>query len=477
MARLLYGATSGDYTMTAGGRVIPNAEIEIWDAIEGGTQVTDLTDYDGNPCTVVTSGADGLVRFYGPDGENDNLWMDSRQGSRLLARPTVLTASIGDGSILDEDIAADADIDRTKIAGTALTEADGVGPAALNIPIGVWDDYTGRADAPLTEAHVTRSGHPITLFAIGDDFAIDGGSLTHPITTGTTAAYLGVEAAAVVRDMRVQVKWTDAAEVDDEVAVMIVSGSPFTVEGYADAGAHVLIYRDQWVYQTYAAGVGPTMLDSGTFPELPYGVWHTFRLTYDVYQPTLWFPDGSTHTVAYSSTITARWGAHATFELFSTGDQNPAALRAWAFSPDVILDIPVPVTGVAEHIEAPTTAITSITGGFVVVDTLTVVVPSSKVLHVIAMEYVVQGAGNLYAQVDVAGNGTATQIQLLEYAACDRTFVISAVLDLSDFTVGTSQTLNVRLFSAASSAEHRLNSGEHKRQSIVAVPLFAAAFA
>ena len=121
MARLLYGATSGDYTMTAGGRVIPNAEIEIWDAIEGGTQITDLTDYDGNPCTVVTSGADGLVRFYGPDGENDNLWMDSRQGSRLLVRPTVLTATIGDGSILDEDIAADADINRSKIAGTALT--------------------------------------------------------------------------------------------------------------------------------------------------------------------------------------------------------------------------------------------------------------------------------------------------------------------------------------------------------------------
>jgi len=126
MARLLYGATSGDYTMTAGGRVIPNAEIEIWDAIEGGTQITDLTDYDGNPCTVVTSGADGLVRFYGPDGENDNLWMDSRQGSRLLVRPTVLTASIGDGSILDEDIAADADIGRSKIAGTALT-ADSMG--------------------------------------------------------------------------------------------------------------------------------------------------------------------------------------------------------------------------------------------------------------------------------------------------------------------------------------------------------------
>ena len=127
MARLLYGATSGDYTMTTAGRAIPNAVVQIWDAIEGGNQITDLTDYDGNPCTVVTSGSDGLVRFYGPDGENDNLWMDSGQGSRLLVRPTVLTASIGDGSILNEDIAADADIDRSKIAGTALTsESTGI---------------------------------------------------------------------------------------------------------------------------------------------------------------------------------------------------------------------------------------------------------------------------------------------------------------------------------------------------------------
>ena len=146
MARLLYGATSGDYTMTAGGRVIPNAPVEIWDAIEGGTQITDLTDYDGNPCTVVTSGADGLVRFYGPDGENDNLWMDSRQGSRLLVRPTVLTATIGDGSILDEDIAADADIDRSKIAGTALT-ADSMGVFNVKDYGAVGDGTTDDTDA------------------------------------------------------------------------------------------------------------------------------------------------------------------------------------------------------------------------------------------------------------------------------------------------------------------------------------------
>lgn len=127
MARLLYGCTAADYTTTSGGRVVPNAELTVWDAIEGGTQITDLTDYDGNAVATVISEGTGYVRFYGPDGENDNLWLDSGQNARVLVRPTVITADIGDGSILDEDINASAAIARTKIAGTALTaESTGV---------------------------------------------------------------------------------------------------------------------------------------------------------------------------------------------------------------------------------------------------------------------------------------------------------------------------------------------------------------
>lgn len=160
MARLLYGATSGDYTMTAAGRVIPNAVVQIWDAIEDGNQITDLTDYDGNPCTVVTSGSDGLVRFYGPPGENDNLWMDTGQGERLLVRPTVLTASIGDGSILDEDINAAADIDRSKIAGTALTTGS---TGVFNVAdYGATGDGTDDSDA--ISATIAAAGEGGTVF-------------------------------------------------------------------------------------------------------------------------------------------------------------------------------------------------------------------------------------------------------------------------------------------------------------------------
>ena len=89
----------------------------------GRHSITDLTDYDGNPCTVVTSGADGLVRFYGPDGENDNLGWIRGKGSRLL-RPTVLTATISDGSI--GDIAADADIAAAGHRNRAPSDITGV---------------------------------------------------------------------------------------------------------------------------------------------------------------------------------------------------------------------------------------------------------------------------------------------------------------------------------------------------------------
>ncbi len=121
MSRNMYGATSADFTVTAGGRPVPSVELTIWDARIGGTQITDLLDVDSAACTTITSGADGSVVFYGPDGENDTLWLESGIGSRLATRPTVLTAEIADGSILDEDINAAADIGRSKIAGTALT--------------------------------------------------------------------------------------------------------------------------------------------------------------------------------------------------------------------------------------------------------------------------------------------------------------------------------------------------------------------
>ena len=87
MARQMYGATSADFTLTAGGRVVPGATLTVWTARTGGTQVTDLLDRDSVATTTVTSGGDGSVVFYGPDETRDTLWLSSGQGSRVAVRP------------------------------------------------------------------------------------------------------------------------------------------------------------------------------------------------------------------------------------------------------------------------------------------------------------------------------------------------------------------------------------------------------
>ena len=39
MARNMYGATSADFTITSGGRVIPGAVLTLWSARTGGTNL------------------------------------------------------------------------------------------------------------------------------------------------------------------------------------------------------------------------------------------------------------------------------------------------------------------------------------------------------------------------------------------------------------------------------------------------------
>ena len=97
MARNMYGATSADFTLTAGGRVVPGAVLTVWTARTGGTQVTDLLDADSVACTTVTSGADGSVAYYGPDDDRSTHWADSGQGARVainLAEPVPTTPAV-----------------------------------------------------------------------------------------------------------------------------------------------------------------------------------------------------------------------------------------------------------------------------------------------------------------------------------------------------------------------------------------------
>lgn len=97
MARNMYGATSADFTLTSGGRVVPGATLTIWSARTGGTQITDLLDVDSVATTTVTSDADGSIVYYGPNNDKTVHWADSGVGNRIAVRPTDIT---GDPPVL-----------------------------------------------------------------------------------------------------------------------------------------------------------------------------------------------------------------------------------------------------------------------------------------------------------------------------------------------------------------------------------------
>jgi hypothetical protein len=142
VARNMYGATSADFTLTSGGRVVPGATLTIWSARTGGTQITDLLDRDSVATTTVTSDADGSVVYYGPNNDKTVHWADSGVGNRIAIRPVDIT---GDPPVLS--------------IGTV-----GTGAAAANL--------TGTSEAPVLNLTLPAAGTNSITTAMLQDAAV-----------------------------------------------------------------------------------------------------------------------------------------------------------------------------------------------------------------------------------------------------------------------------------------------------------------
>jgi len=161
MTRRLYGCTPADFTIAPDGALVPGATVSVHDARTGGAKVADLTDLAGAPIAEPTSDTLGLVAFFGPDGLDKTLWLDTGIGQRLAIKPVdppraplrlgTVAAGPAAGAALNGDPVAGYTLDLT-IPGAGIAS---IGTAQL-------------ADGAVTlaklaaDAHMIRVTHPNT---------------------------------------------------------------------------------------------------------------------------------------------------------------------------------------------------------------------------------------------------------------------------------------------------------------------------
>lgn len=138
-----FGGSPSDYAMEKVGLQLllrPESEGTVWDAVEDGTQITDLTDLAGTPISEVVADGDGAVAFYGPDGVT-SLYVDFGYGRRYA----LVANDVGD--IFTDFIAQGG-------APGGWAELDGTGKVPseqLPPPIGDWAKHVASASATTAE--------------------------------------------------------------------------------------------------------------------------------------------------------------------------------------------------------------------------------------------------------------------------------------------------------------------------------------
>lgn len=373
------------------------------------------------------------------------------------------------GVVDDESVAAVVDEPLTSAALSANIE-DRIQTAKGT----AFHDLSGVADGAVPTPHVLDSGHPFTLTNTGGtDLAVGEGALD--IGAGTLG-YLNMGPLPEdIKSFWFQVLWHDDGYATDEAAVVVVSNDLFHpvsgVAAYADAGGHLPMTTKRWDFQWRDSDNSSATVTAFIYGEpLAYEVWHTFGMTWDGKQATVWMPDGTSQAVTVDANITSRWGKWATVEIVGQGVTNRCRIRNWQISSDLSIRRPTLTRASvpqAKMVKAPETASTAIGGSFAVVATRQIKVPPSKKISVFGSLPVSHaGDGTLSLRCDVGGNvnsyGATT---LLEAQAYSGMLGFHTVCDLSDFAVGTLQTVNVRLAGTGTVTFREQNSGPARRAS------------
>jgi len=192
MARHLFGLSPSDVTVEQVGedlKLRPGSIGSAWDALSGGTQLTDLTDLAGTPVSVVTSDANSVIGFYGPDGVG-TLYLDFGFATRVLMQATDLGTAI-----------ADVQTNKLDLSGGTMT-----GPLILSEdPADALEAATKQyADGKLDLTGGTLSGN-LTVSGVTQSSTVQGssspsGSLTLTSTSDATKGKILIGSSPIVID-------------------------------------------------------------------------------------------------------------------------------------------------------------------------------------------------------------------------------------------------------------------------------------
>lgn len=159
--RHLFGGSTSDYAMERVGNQLllrPGVTGTVWDAVTGGTQLTDLTDTTGLPVTTVVAAADGAVGFYGPDGVTA-CFLDFGFGRRYSMVSAEIVATVAASLSGLVDAAAIDALAKANAAEAAAISAAATSAATLYLPnaIQTVDSIIGAA-TPVAPAYFAHRG-------------------------------------------------------------------------------------------------------------------------------------------------------------------------------------------------------------------------------------------------------------------------------------------------------------------------------
>ncbi|CAM5331011.1 hypothetical protein [Streptomyces aurantiogriseus] len=289
MSRHLFGLSAADLAMEKVGdevRLRAGAVGTVWDALVGGTQITDLTDLAGNPITQITADTEAAVGFYGPDGVS-TVYADFGYSRRFLMMAVDLGDQIDSLSTNKLDLTGGTMLGPIITSGVPSVSGEAVNKAYVDSEVSSGDAATFTSAQAYTDAQaalkVSKAGDamtgPLTL----------PGNPTSPLHAATK-------------------QYVDALGGGGSGAVSSVNGQTGVVNlTAANVGALATTAR--------GSANGVASLDAATKV------------------PTNQIPDLTSTYLAFEDSWGNQWGP---------ADQG---LKAWSFDPSLAVNVSAPVGG------------------------------------------------------------------------------------------------------------------------------------